>query len=225
MGSEVLKLRAWAETEATEGGRGDRDSAPRHADRLWRQVSVSHRECLGAARCPFGTECFAERAKERAAQSQLIVTNHSLLAIDAIEGVPMIPDYGVVVIDEAHELSARVTQAATDDLTPPRSSVPPVGPRVTSAAPRPTTSPRRPTGSPTPCWTPSRGGSTRSRPRWPTRWSWSATRPGPCCPGSARTPGTTPACTQAKGGVQEVFVDRRADGGRGGVRRALGDRA
>src|SRR5690606_32401882 len=43
--------------------------------------------------------------------------NHSLLAIDAIEGVPMIPDYDVVVIDEAHELTARVTQAATDELS------------------------------------------------------------------------------------------------------------
>ena len=64
-------------------------------------------------------ECFAERAKEKAAQSQLIVTNHSLLAIDAIEGVPMIPEYDVVVIDEAHELSARVTQAATDELSVP----------------------------------------------------------------------------------------------------------
>ena len=118
MGSEVVALREWAEEESKDGGRGDRDSAPRHNDRVWRQVSVSHRECLGAARCPFGNECFAERAQERAAHSHLIVTNHSLLAIDAIEGVPMIPEYDVVVIDEAHELSARVTQAATDELTP-----------------------------------------------------------------------------------------------------------
>jgi ATP-dependent DNA helicase DinG len=117
-GAEVLKLRAWAEEEAERGGRGDRDSAPRHTDRIWRQVSVSHRECLGAAKCPFGEECFAERARDRAASSQLIVTNHSLLAIDAIEGVPMIPDYDVVVIDEAHELASRVTQAATDELSP-----------------------------------------------------------------------------------------------------------
>ncbi len=118
MGSEVLALRSWVEEEASNGGNGDRDSAPRHTDRVWRQVSVSHRECLGAARCPFGQECFAELAKERAARSQLIVTNHSLLAIDAIEGIPMIPEYDVVVIDEAHELASRVTQAATDELTP-----------------------------------------------------------------------------------------------------------
>ena len=52
-------------------------------------------------------------------RSQLIVTNHSLLAIDAIEGVPMIPEYDVVVIDEAHELVSRVTQAATDELSVP----------------------------------------------------------------------------------------------------------
>ncbi|HSE10273.1 MAG TPA: ATP-dependent DNA helicase [Nocardioidaceae bacterium] len=119
MGAEVLTLRSWAEEEAERGGSGDRDSAPKHTDRVWRQVSVNHRECLGASRCPYAMECFAERAKEKAAQSQLIVTNHSLLAIDAIEGVPMIPEYDVVVIDEAHELASRVTQAATDELSVP----------------------------------------------------------------------------------------------------------
>ncbi len=115
-GAEVLKLRAWAEEESEQGGTGERDHAPRHTDRVWRQVSVSHRECLGAAKCPFGGECFAERAKERAQRSHLVVTNHSLLSIDAIEGVPMIPDYDCVVVDEAHEVTARVTQAATDEL-------------------------------------------------------------------------------------------------------------
>ena len=117
MGAEVLKLREWVESEAEGGGSGERDNAPRHTDRLWRQVSVNHRECLGATKCPYAQECFAEKAKEKAARSQVIVTNHSLLAIDAIEGVPMIPDYDTVVIDEAHELVARVTQAATDELT------------------------------------------------------------------------------------------------------------
>ena len=116
MGKKVLELRKWAEEETEGGGSGERDRAPRHTDREWRQVSVSHRDCLGAAKCPFGAECFAELAREKAHRSHLIVTNHSLLAIDAIEGVPMIPDYDVVVIDEAHELVARVTQAATDEL-------------------------------------------------------------------------------------------------------------
>ncbi|GAA2130013.1 ATP-dependent DNA helicase [Nocardioides bigeumensis] len=115
-GGEVLKLRSWAEEQAKSGGSGERDNAPRHTDRTWRQVSVNHRECLGATKCPFAQECFAERAKEKAFRSHLIVTNHSLLAIDAVEGVPMIPDYDAVVIDEAHEVVSRVTQAATDEL-------------------------------------------------------------------------------------------------------------
>ncbi len=115
-GAEVLKLRAWAEQQAEDGGSGERDNAPRHIDRTWRQISVNHRECLGATKCPFAQECFAERAKEKAFRSHLIITNHSLLAIDAVEGVPMIPDYDAVVIDEAHEVVARVTQAATDEL-------------------------------------------------------------------------------------------------------------
>jgi ATP-dependent DNA helicase DinG len=116
MGKKVLELRTWAEQQAESGGSGERDHAPRHTDREWRQVSVSHRECLGAAKCPFGQECFVEVARDQAQKSHLIVTNHSLLAIDAIEGVPMIPEYDAVVIDEAHELVARVTQAATDEL-------------------------------------------------------------------------------------------------------------
>jgi len=116
MATKVLELRAWAEEEVEGKGTGERDNAPRHTDREWRQVSVNHRECLGASKCPFGAECFAELAREKAQRSHLIVTNHSLLAIDAIEGVPMIPDYDVVVVDEAHEVTSRITQAATDEL-------------------------------------------------------------------------------------------------------------
>jgi ATP-dependent DNA helicase DinG len=116
MATKVLELRAWAEKEAESEGSGERDHAPRHTDREWRQVSVSHRDCLGASRCPFGQECFVELAREEAQRSHLIVTNHSLLAIDAVEGVPMIPEYDVVVVDEAHEVVSRVTQAATDEM-------------------------------------------------------------------------------------------------------------
>ncbi|HWU32868.1 MAG TPA: ATP-dependent DNA helicase, partial [Marmoricola sp.] len=118
IGKEVLKLREWLEDEASSGGTGEKDNAPRHTDRAWRQVSVSRRECVGAARCAFGHVCFAEQAKERANDAAVVVTNHSLLAIDAIEGLPVLPEYDVVVIDEAHELVNRVTQAATDELSP-----------------------------------------------------------------------------------------------------------
>ncbi len=123
LGAEVLELREWAEELATQrgsgdGSHGDRESAPSHTDRAWRQVSVTHRECLGATRCPHAAECFVELAREAASTADVVVTNHALLAIDAIDGVPMLPEYEAVVVDEAHELAARVTQAATADLDP-----------------------------------------------------------------------------------------------------------
>ncbi|MGA8987425.1 ATP-dependent DNA helicase [Aeromicrobium sp.] len=118
LGAEVLELREWAEEQSTAGHIADRDSAPSHTDRAWRQVSVNHRECLGASRCAHAQECFAELAREDAQTAQVVVTNHALLAIDAIDGVPMLPEYDAVVVDEAHELAARVTQASTDELDP-----------------------------------------------------------------------------------------------------------
>lgn len=118
LASEVLALRTWAGEELATGGRGDRDSAPPHTERAWQQVSVHARECLGAQRCPYASECFAETAREQAMGARIVVTNHALLAIDAIDGVPMIPDYDAVIVDEGHELTARVTQAATSELSP-----------------------------------------------------------------------------------------------------------
>lgn len=116
LGAEVVELRTWAEQQAEAEGPGDRESAPAHTDRAWRQVSVGRRECLGASRCAYALECFAERAKADAAEADIIVTNHALLAIDAIDGVPVLPEHDTVVVDEAHELTARVTQAATAEL-------------------------------------------------------------------------------------------------------------
>lgn len=117
-GAEVVALREWAEDEAERTGLADRDDAPSHTGRGWAQVSVSQRECVGAQRCPYGEECFAERARERARQADVVVTNHALLAIDAMSDVQTLPEYDHVVIDEAHELVARVTGAASAELSP-----------------------------------------------------------------------------------------------------------
>ena len=115
LGRDVVQLRSWADETET----GDRDELdPGVTDRAWRQVSVTARECLGATRCPYGSECFAELARARAAESEVVVTNHALLAIDALESFPVLPEHDVVVVDEAHELVDRVTGVATDELAP-----------------------------------------------------------------------------------------------------------
>jgi ATP-dependent DNA helicase DinG len=114
MGRQVRRLTEWAADTAT----GDRDElVPGVEDRAWRQVSVSATECLGAQRCPFGSSCFAELAREAAARVDIVVTNHALLAIDALEDYPVLPDRDVVIIDEAHDLVNRVTSVASAELS------------------------------------------------------------------------------------------------------------
>jgi len=115
-GEKVLELRAWAEEESERAAPGERDNAPRHTDARVAAKVASPPRVPRCVECPFARSASPMFAREKAQRSHLIVTNHSLLAIDAIEDVPMIPDYDTVVIDEAHELTARVTQAATDEL-------------------------------------------------------------------------------------------------------------
>ncbi len=114
MGREVARARAWAE----ETDSGDRDElVPGVSQRAWRQVSVTARECIGAQKCAYGPECFAELARSRAAGADIVITNHALLALDALESFAILPEHDVVVVDEAHELVDRVTGVATEELT------------------------------------------------------------------------------------------------------------
>ena len=115
LGRDVARLTKWA--SSTESG--DRDElSPGVPERSWSQVSVSARECLGMARCPYGTDCFAEKARAEAGRADVVVTNHALLAIDAIAEAAVLPEHHLLVVDEAHELTDRVTSAATAELTP-----------------------------------------------------------------------------------------------------------
>ena len=118
LGAEVLALRGWAEEQAQGGGLADRDDAPSHTERAWAQVSIPVRECLGAQRCPYGDECFVESSRDAARAADLVVTNHALLAINAMHGGTAVPEHSAVIIDEAHELVSRVTGAASAELSP-----------------------------------------------------------------------------------------------------------
>lgn len=113
-GRMVQRIQEWAEETQT----GDRDElVPGVNEQAWRQFSVSAKECLGATRCPSGMECFAELARARAGEVDVVVTNHALLAIDAMEEFALLPEHDVVVVDEAHELVDRVTSVVTDELS------------------------------------------------------------------------------------------------------------
>ncbi|MBC3186924.1 DEAD/DEAH box helicase [Corynebacterium sp. zg-331] len=114
LGRHVRRVTDWAQETDT----GDRDDLePGVPDQAWRQVSVTATECIGATRCPHGEECFAELARQATRNVDVVVTNHALLAIDALSDAPVLPEHEVVIVDEAHELDGRITAVATAALT------------------------------------------------------------------------------------------------------------
>ena len=113
LGKQAKKLRTWVAATDT----GDRDDYPHDIDgRLWKSVTVSGRECIGASKCAWGQDCFAEKARATAQASDIVITNHALLVLDVIEGLPILPPHDVVVIDEAHELVDKTTNALAGSL-------------------------------------------------------------------------------------------------------------
>ncbi|QCX46524.1 ATP-dependent DNA helicase [Arcanobacterium haemolyticum] len=111
-GEEVIRAREWAMSTDT----GDRDDlVPGVTDRVWGQVSVPKRECIGE-KCPVRQSCFPYLAREAAEESDVVVTNHAMLGI-AATGTPVLPETQAFIIDEAHELVDRVTNQLTRTLS------------------------------------------------------------------------------------------------------------
>lgn len=114
IGAHALRLEEWAKTTET----GDRDEiVPGVPNLVWSQASSTSQECVGAAICEFGVTCFAEQAREKAKHAALVVTNHAMLAIEALSDAKILPEHSAVIIDEAHELETRITSVATTELS------------------------------------------------------------------------------------------------------------
>ncbi len=117
LGKDAQRLHAWAKIP---GVSGDRDDAPDVDRRVWMANSLSGRECVGADVCTYGSQCFSANAKARAQSADIVVTNHTLLAIEIVDSHPILPERDAVILDEAHEFMDRTTQAVTEELTSAR---------------------------------------------------------------------------------------------------------
>ncbi|CAN2192191.1 DinG Rad3-related DNA helicases [Candidatus Nanopelagicaceae bacterium] len=114
---DAKRLHAWARSKDVSG---DRDDAPEVDRRVWAANSLSGRECVGADSCAYGSQCFAAKAKAKAQDADVVVTNHTLLAIEIVDSHPILPERDAVILDEAHEFMDRTTQAVTEELTSAR---------------------------------------------------------------------------------------------------------
>jgi ATP-dependent DNA helicase DinG len=98
---QMRKILQWSNETET----GDRDELPFEVEqRAWRQLSVTPQECLHRTNCPQGQNCFAELAKDRAAESSVLIVNTHLYASHLASGSMLLPAHEYVVFDEAHEI-------------------------------------------------------------------------------------------------------------------------
>lgn len=91
---------------------GDKDKMScQPSEALWSKISVHpNTDC---SNCPFKSDsCFIEFNKQKAAESNLIISNQFMLMNDLVSrrknnyapNSGTLPDYGVVIVDEAHHL-------------------------------------------------------------------------------------------------------------------------
>ena len=101
--NQLRKLVAWAEI-SEDGSRSTMPFVP-DAD-VWDLAAAESGNCLNK-RCPHYEHCAFQASRKRLYNAQLIVANHALVLSDLAlreQGAAILPEYEVLVLDEAHEL-------------------------------------------------------------------------------------------------------------------------
>lgn len=102
---QVSNILKWSQV-TTDGSRSMLDFKP--LAEVWDEVQSDHGNCLGR-KCPTYDDCFYFKARRRAWNADLLVVNHALFFSDLAlrrQGANILPDYDVVVFDEAHTLES-----------------------------------------------------------------------------------------------------------------------
>lgn len=110
----LVAVLEWAE-ETDVGDRAELAAEPRGP--VWDAVSVGSDECPGANKCPKGETCFAEAARRRAAEADVVVVNTYLYGTHVAAGGVILPPHDLVVLDEAHRFEEVISSTAGAELT------------------------------------------------------------------------------------------------------------
>jgi Rad3-related DNA helicase len=95
-------LREWASSDP----HGDLDRFPAEDPESFRRVRsrvAADPDACTLATCRRGRECFWVKARRQAAEARLVIVNHALLALSG-ESQGLLPDFDVLIVDEAHRL-------------------------------------------------------------------------------------------------------------------------
>ncbi|TFH35364.1 MAG: DEAD/DEAH box helicase, partial [Anaerolineales bacterium] len=105
----MAKLLLWL----FQGGSGERSelNLPRGETAVWSRLSAENEDCSleacaahSAGRCPY------YRARLAAESAHVVIVNHALLLADIATGSRVIPEYGYLLVDEAHHLESATTK-------------------------------------------------------------------------------------------------------------------
>lgn len=102
---QLDRLMRWSRV-TDDGSLADLDHLP--LGQVWDEAASDSGNCLGR-NCPTYKECFYYRARRRMQHAQILVVNHALFFSDLAlrrSGASILPDYDVVILDEAHNLEA-----------------------------------------------------------------------------------------------------------------------
>ncbi len=109
---EYLKIiKKWAQ-ETETGDRAELSQLPDNL-MLWHRLDARRETCFGQ-KCRNFEICFITRVRQKALESDIVVVNHHLffadLSLRQEDFGSILPDYAVLVFDEAHEIEDVATQ-------------------------------------------------------------------------------------------------------------------
>jgi ATP-dependent DNA helicase DinG len=102
---QLRNLRRWVD-QTNDGSLADLDYKP--LPQVWDEVASDHGNCMGR-KCPTYNKCFYYADRRRVQHAQIMVVNHALFFSDLAlrrNGVSILPDYDIVVLDEAHTIES-----------------------------------------------------------------------------------------------------------------------
>ncbi|MBA4031759.1 MAG: helicase [Planctomyces sp.] len=108
---QIRSIAGWAR-ETNDGSLASLDFRP--LPQVWDEIRSEHGNCLGK-NCPTYGDCHYYKARRRVWNADVLVVNHALFCADLAlrrEGASVLPDYDIVIFDEAHTLE----QVAADHL-------------------------------------------------------------------------------------------------------------
>ena len=99
------QIKDWEKLTET-GDRAELNFLPDDAE-LWNRIDARRETCTGQ-KCPQFQQCFLTAMRQRAHEADILIVNHHLffadLALKQDDFGSILPEYGVVIFDEAHEI-------------------------------------------------------------------------------------------------------------------------